>query len=1704
VVKRQASNRKARIAPLVVVLLGVAALSAQDKSKVHINRTVPAVTPPPMMPVFSDPPTSTEIMRARVFEEPLLPVGAEPSTEENRELARLLTAYLDAGVPDGTQALEAFATHASSPWRASLLTDLGLVWRRTGHFTKAYKAWELAWQLAKGEADERGHKVADKALGEFVELSARLGHFDELMTLFQEIEGRGIRGAAAEKVSGAKQAVWLMDNEPGRSFRCGPLGLDAVLRAGRASYETPKAIQMCLSTKRGTSLVAMRDLAKEVGVSMVMGMRTPGASVVVPALVHWGIGHFAALVEQQGDRYRVQDPTFGNELWVSRATLDEEASGYFLIRSQALPDGWRAIADVEGSGVWGKGNPAGIDATDLGPYPCPVGPPCCGNPTCGGPPSGYGMPVMGIHLMQVALSVTDIAIWYTPPKGPAVEFRLSYNQRDILQPQEFYYANVGPRWTTNWVAYLTDDPSNPAAPLTLFQPGGGAETITSYNAATQSYSPTIRAQAVITRTSTSPITYARELPDGSVEIFGVSDGAAWPRHVFLSEIRDPQGNALTFTYDSQLRLVAVTDAIGQVTTLGYEGPTSNRITQVTDPFGRTATITYSGQGIGGIGSVTDMLGLTSTFEYNPIGAQPSPSAGSLKSMTTPYGTTTATVGEAYLTRWAEIRDPLGGRERAEYASLADIGEPVPTGMPAALPDHHHDTVYWDKRAMATGAGDTSAAIDYNWTLSNMGGFQAAAVPQSVKRPLTNRVYYSYQGGNWQTEGSVRQVTGIGRVLDNGTSQVWTRAYNTRGRITQAIDPLGRETDYVYATNNLDLIQVKQKRGGTWDILETRTYNSQHEPLTITDAAGQTTTYTYNAAGQVLTVTNPRNETTTYAYDANGYLLSVTGAMAGATTTLGYDGYGRLNSVTDSEAYHVTATYDIANRPVQLAYPDGTTEQTTYDRLDVRQQRDRLGRLTTFTYDATRRLTAVRDPLGRRVAQEWCVCGTLDALIDGAGNRTRWDRDLEGRVITETRADGSATHYTYENTTARLKQLTDRKGQATTYDYFLDNAFKQKAYTNTSVATATVSATYDATYPRLATITDGTGTTSYAYLTVTSGQLGAGQLASIDGPLTNDTITYNYDELGRVASRSINAVSQSTAYDPLGRVAGVTNVLGTFAYAYVGNSGRLSSVTYPNSQTSTYSYFGHTGNDRLQTILHQRADTTTISRFDYTYDTVGNIAGWTRQADASAATQYVFGYDAADQIRSATKLTTGGTPTVLARYQYAYDLAGNRTSEQIDDAVTGATYNNVNQLVNTQPSGGMYLSGTVSEPSSVTVAGQPALVAADNTFAKTVPLSVGTNTIAITATDPSGNASTKSYQVTTSGSSATLTYDANGNLTSDGTRTLTWDAENRLISVTIGTHTSTFTYDGLDRRVGIVEADNGSTTSDTKFVWCELGLCEVRDSGGTTVTKRYFENGVQDGGIAYFYTRDHLGSVREVTDGLGAARARYDYDSWGRRTKISGDRDVEIGYTGYYQHVSSGLELAPLRAFDPALRRWISEDPIGLAAGTDRYAYVGNSPSGRIDPLGLDWLQNLSNFISGAVYTYAGNLTEPINNALGNSSVIDKCSAAYRAGATTTNLLLLAAVLAGGGNAGTLEEGAGNGLGNPFKGKTPAEIDAMFKTKGFDPRGPDRLNGKGGYVNPETGRSYHIDEANSYGEPPHVDVNRPRTYDGPLGKKKYPF
>ena len=136
------------------------------------------------------------------------------------------------------------------------------------------------------------------------------------------------------------------------------------------------------------------------------------------------------------------------------------------------------------------------------------------------------------------------------------------------------------------------------------------------------------------------------------------------------------------------------------------------------------------------------------------------------------------------------------------------------------------------------------------------------------------------------------------------------------------------------------------------------------------------------------------------------------------------------------------------------------------------------------------------------------------------------------------------------------------------------------------------------------------------------------------------------------------------------------------------------------------------------------------------------------------------------------------------------------------------------------------------------------------------------------------------------------------------------------------------------------------------MWCGTELCEERDSTGTNVTKRFFGQGEQISGANYYFTRDHLGSVQDMTDSSGTVHAAYDYDPYGRMVKLSGDKDADFAYTGDYYHNNSSLSLTLYRAYDSSAGRWDSRDPSAEAEGLNLYSYIHNDPVNRTDIYGL--------------------------------------------------------------------------------------------------------------------------------------------------------
>jgi RHS repeat-associated protein len=107
------------------------------------------------------------------------------------------------------------------------------------------------------------------------------------------------------------------------------------------------------------------------------------------------------------------------------------------------------------------------------------------------------------------------------------------------------------------------------------------------------------------------------------------------------------------------------------------------------------------------------------------------------------------------------------------------------------------------------------------------------------------------------------------------------------------------------------------------------------------------------------------------------------------------------------------------------------------------------------------------------------------------------------------------------------------------------------------------------------------------------------------------------------------------------------------------------------------------------------------------------------------------------------------------------------------------------------------------------------------------------------------------------------------------------------------------------------------------------------------------------GQAYYYTRDHLGSVREMLNGSGTLVSRLGYDVYGKTTVVYGTNLPFKQYAQLMKHPASGLDFGDNRIYNSAIGTWISNDPQGEGTDLTLKSYVLNDPINLVDPQGLD-------------------------------------------------------------------------------------------------------------------------------------------------------
>jgi RHS repeat-associated protein len=146
-----------------------------------------------------------------------------------------------------------------------------------------------------------------------------------------------------------------------------------------------------------------------------------------------------------------------------------------------------------------------------------------------------------------------------------------------------------------------------------------------------------------------------------------------------------------------------------------------------------------------------------------------------------------------------------------------------------------------------------------------------------------------------------------------------------------------------------------------------------------------------------------------------------------------------------------------------------------------------------------------------------------------------------------------------------------------------------------------------------------------------------------------------------------------------------------------------------------------------------------------------------------------------------------------------------------------------------------------------------------------------------------------------------------------------------------------------------------------------GLQLLAETDGAGAVKKLYNPGISvtdDKGNKFFYLHDGRGNVANLIDKDGNIVDSYSYDAFGKAVGVSKNQNefLHDGLEAVMADMDVQLEYMWNRWYDPDLGRFISRDPIGFAGGDlNLYAFVGNNPIGRVDPLGLTWVDASAGF-----------------------------------------------------------------------------------------------------------------------------------------------
>ena len=1026
----------------------------------------------------------------------------------------------------------------------------------------------------------------------------------------------------------------------------------------------------------------------------------------------------------------------------------------------------------------------------------------------------------------------------------------------------------------------------------------------------------------------------------------------------LTRIAAPNGDVQRLYYNHDQRLVSVGDSYGREFSLTYN--TQGRLHKIVavdgetirygySSFGQLVNVTYTdntqkiyhyedSRDRYNLTGITDERGIRfSTYQYDAFDrATMSTHAQNVNKVTLSYKQNqqtevTDSLGRKSTYSWIAMGlNRLVTEVKGPGCSSCGIGDVVfeynvhQQTTKKATQDGITHTYGYDELGRRTKINQHSR-LDHTRLIARYGYMQPLSfqpidtMPIYVERPSVNPGAFHRHDFEYNVEAQLTNVKEMGfRPEVNDDSSV-------------SYIPIQRTITYGYNKQG-QLIEIDGPREGVADTTTLIYYPSPENVnlgkgrLHQVVAADGTISYQvneYDAAGRVLI--DLRNEliTTHYQFDPRGRVKNI--AESGDETQITYDESGNIIEIADNRNQIILHDYDDNQRKVSSQYPLVTinyiydTENQLISETYSDKVSDRIN-TTGYRYDAFGAVTYTDFPGDQSIKMDYNIYRDLITSTTNGVQIDNWQFDEWGNQVIQTQ-NGETAEYSYDHL-FNIQSITDPLGNTTRY-YQDDFGFLNYEH---SADTGLIRHQYD---------------------------LAGNQTAVADAQ--GRSVNYDYDAVSRLTSQKSKDRAYEYTYDKTGvRQIDQTDLLGKYVET-------LSQDNYGRITTHQWDYNGfkfQADYDYGQELLKGERYSHGIE-LEYEYSDKDELKSiWINTgAQRQVLVENIKENDAYLEFQLGNDITTrynyneeGAVAALNAEsvigLEYEYDAMLNRISQTSASGVSSNyQYNIQNRLVSAKQGKRLYdysYDAVGNRTKSSAYIGNDLVTQQVFDYPA---LSLGMRLLSLE--NQEGQTRVKSN----------YDYDLSGNLIKSDNQQLSYDGYGQLMKINQDGNSYQYGYDDQGQR--IIKTDKQGNTR--YFVYENERMIAELDQSFELI---YFYVNWKGHAIARVNAKHEIEYLHydgsempiAITDESGNQIYSRDYDPYGNIINESGTVELNALYPGQYLDRETGLAYNHNRYYDPQTGRYISSDPIGLAGGLNRYAYVGGNPVNYYDETGtIAWV-----------------------------------------------------------------------------------------------------------------------------------------------------